>query len=198
MPQIRPILLFDLGGVLIESDMFTELRRLTGSAHSEAELISHWLANPVARAFELGRCTPADFSHSIVREFRLSMAPDDFLSAFATWPKGFYPGVEALLAELRQSHTVCCLSNSNEVHWTNAPIGHFDHAFSSHLIGCIKPDRDAFDHVLSTLGATPGDVHFFDDAPVNVEAARACGLHAHHTPGFTALQTKLHDLHLRQ
>lgn len=188
------VLLFDLGGVLIESDMFSELRRLMKTDQTEAQLIEVWMRNPVARRFELGQCSVDEFALSIVSEFRLSLAPADFLAAFETWPTGFYDGVERMLAELRTRYTVACLSNSNEVHWTDAITDHFDFAFSSHLIEHIKPDRGAFDHVLDAIGVEANAVCFFDDAPMNVQAARRYGLNAHHTVGYETLKSRLMEL----
>jgi len=187
-------LLFDLGGVLIESEMFFELKRLMNTNQPEAELIEIWLRNPIARKFELGQCSVNDFSHSIIREFQLAIAPHAFLAAFKSWPKGFYPGVKPMLRELRTKSRVCCLSNSNEAHWSNTIADQFDFAFSSHLMGRIKPDHDAFEHVLETIGAKASEVYFFDDAQMNVEAAQAYGMHAHHTVGYDRLRTKLIDL----
>ena len=192
----RSVLLFDLGGVLIESEMFSELKRLMDSDQSEAELIEVWMGNPLARKFELGRCSVEEFSRSVVKEFGLSMNPDDFLAAFKSWPKGFYDGVVSMLVELRSENIVCCLSNSNEAHWTDAITDHFDFAFSSHLIGRIKPDRDVFEHVVAEIGIDPRDIHFFDDARANVAAAQEYGLQAHHTVGFQSLKTKLKELGL--
>lgn len=195
MADVRQsVLLFDLGGVLIESVMFRELKRLMNTDRSEAELLEVWLRNPLARRFELGQCSPEEFSRSVVREFGLNLDPAEFLAVFATWPKGFYDGAVRLLADLRSAHTVCCLSNSNEVHWTSSLTAPFDHAFSSHLIGCIKPDPEAFAHVLNEIGVPPQRVHFFDDAPLNVEAARRLGLNAYHTAGFPALKSTLKQL----
>jgi len=188
------VLLFDLGGVLIESQMFSELQRLMNSDHTEPELVEAWLRNPVARRFELGQCSVNEFSQSVVRELQLSLSPEDFLAAFRSWPKGFYHGAESMLFELRSTYAVCCLSNSNEAHWTDAITDHFDFAFSSHLIGRIKPDRDAFEYVLDSIGVEAHAVHFFDDAPLNVEAARSVGLNAHHTVGYKRLKSKLIEL----
>ena len=172
----QPVLFFDLGGVLIENQRFSEHQRLLNTQQSQAELVELWLANPVAREYELGRCSTDDFSRSIIEELQLSLTPEEFLVAFREWPKGFYPGVDSMLQQLRAQATVCCLSNSNEAHWTEKVTSHFDHAFSSHLIGRIKPDRDAFEHVLGVLDVAAKDVIYFDDAESNVEA----GSHAWH------------------
>jgi len=190
------VLLFDLGGVLIENRMFSELKRLMESQLSEAELIDMWLTNSVARQFELGRCSADEFAHSIIAQFDLPLDPAEFLNAFRYWPKGFYAGVESLLADLRTRFRVCCLSNSNEVHWTDAVTGHFDIAFSSHLMGYIKPDASAFDYALRVIDVTPEEVHYFDDAQRNVEAARACGMMAYHTVGYDQLKSTLATLGL--
>ena len=190
----QSVLLFDLGGVLIESVMFGELKRLMNTDRSEADLIELWLRNPLARRFELGQCPPEEFSRSVIRELGLDLDPAAFLASFSTWPKGFYDGAARLLADLRSEHTVCCLSNSNEVHWTSSITAHFDHAFSSHLIGCIKPDPEAFAYVLNEIDVPAERVHFFDDALVNVEAARRLGLNAYHTVGYRALKATLKEL----
>lgn len=188
------VLLFDLGGVLIENKMFSELKRLMGTDQTEAELIHDWLQNTVARRFELGQCSADEFSQNVVDEFRLNLSPQEFLATFKHWPEGFYDGVESMLSQLRRNHTVACLSNSNETHWSDAVAAHFDFAFSSHLIGRIKPDRNAFDHVLGEIGVRAAAVHFFDDAVVNVAAARSYGLNAYHTVGYDNLHSQLIDL----
>jgi glucose-1-phosphatase len=54
----------------------------------------------------------------------------------------------------------------------------FDHHFASHITGKIKPDREAFQNVLDTLGCSAGSVFFLDDSKLNVEAARRIGMHA--------------------
>jgi len=195
MSESKPtVLLFDLGGVLIENQMFSELKRLMNSDLTEAQLIEMWLTNPVARRFELGRCSAAEFARSIIEQFGLPLESAEFLAAFRNWPKGFYHGVEPLLIDLRSRFRVCCLSNSNEIHWTSSITDHFECAFSSHLIGCIKPDTNAFEHALEAIGVEAGEVYYFDDAAMNVEVASSCGMVAHHTVGFDQLRSTLADL----
>lgn len=98
------------------------------------------------RAFELGRSEPLDFATSFVADWNLSLSPAQFLAQFATWPRDFWPASLELLAELRERHLVACLSNCNVVHWQRFGgfAEQFDAAFSSHLLGLIKPDREVF------------------------------------------------------
>lgn len=188
------LLLFDLGGVLIRNDMFAQLQQLMGTSESEAVIKSKWLASPAVRDFELGRCTPDQFSTSIVEEFQLQTTPAAFLDAFAGWPKGFYAGAPDLLVQLRKKSPVGCLSNSNELHWTDQLTSHFDHAYSSHQLQRIKPDPDVFDFVTTDVGVKPHQIVFFDDSQPNVDAALAFGWEAHLTVGFSELNQVLRTL----
>ena len=54
----------------------------------------------------------------------------------------------------------------------------FEEIFSSCELGLRKPEPEAFHAVAARIGADPRDVHFFDDSPVNVDAARAAGMGA--------------------
>lgn len=183
----RPTLVFDLGGVLLENATFARLAALgTGSG---PELESRWLASPAVRTFERGESSPGAFAAAFVREWALSVSPEEFLAEFATWPSGLYPGASHLLARLRPRHRLACLSNSNAVHWHRFRgfLDAFDIALSSHLLGAVKPDAECFRRALDVLQVAPGDIVYFDDARENVDAASRLGLRAHQVVGFDAL-----------
>ncbi|GGY17493.1 HAD family hydrolase [Paludibacterium paludis] len=192
------LLLFDLGGVLIENVMFERLNALLPAPRPATELKERCLNSDAFRRFESGHCQPREFAGHFIAEWKLSLAPDAFLEEFAAWPKGFFPGAERLLATLRQRYRVACLSNSNAVHWTRFGgfAEHFDLALSSHLLGVVKPDREAFIRSLDICGAMPDETLFFDDSRANVDTARSLGIAAHHVEGFDALTTRLQDLAL--
>ena len=193
-PRERPaVLLFDLGGVLLENVAFDTLNALLPAPMPVEDLKSRWLASPAVRRFEVGACSPHAFAAAIVAEWQLPLAPDAFLEAFAAWPKGLYPGAAELLRELRASCRVACLSNSNAVHW--ARFGgfreHFDVPLSSHLLGEVKPDAAYFHKALKACNADASDVAFFDDALANVAAARALGIRAFHVNGLQEVRNTL-------
>ena len=188
------VLLFDLGGVLVENAAFEILAGMMRDAPSEAELKSRWLLSPTVRRFETGGMDADAFAAALVAEFELPMTPAAFVAAFTGWVKGFYPGAIALLGALRRRHRIGCLSNSNVLHWIPDYERAFDFSYSSHLIGYIKPDRAAFAHVAAAQGLEPGRVIYFDDVPANVTAAIQHGFLAHHTVGFAALEARLRQL----
>ena len=184
-------LLFDLGGVLVDIAHFRELRKLKAWTGPEAALRELWAGCAAGRGLESGRLAAEAFGTGAVRELGLSIAPADFVAQFRTWTKDFYPGALALLAELRKSYRVGCLSNSNMLHWGQRFVEPFDFAYSSHLIGHMKPDAAAFEHVLREQNLAPQEVCFFDDSQSNVAAARRLGMQAHHVQDFPDLLEKL-------
>jgi FMN phosphatase YigB (HAD superfamily) len=80
------------------------------------------------------------------------------------------------------------LCNTNALQWPSLIeqrdlIGAFDYHFASHLTGKIKPDEEAFQHVLATLGCDGPETLFLDDSQLNVAAAKRVGMHAFQVQG---------------
>lgn len=185
------VLLFDLGGVLVDIAHYRELRTLKSWSGPDQGLRELWARCEASHALESGRMTAEAFGACAVRELGLELAPQAFVESFKTWTRDFYPGALAMLAELRKSYRVGCLSNSNALHWGPRFEAPFDFAYSSHLIGHMKPDAAAFEHVLRQQKLDPAAVCFFDDSEANVAAARRLGMQAHHVLGFQDLVRKL-------
>ncbi len=151
-----------------------------GAVPAEA-VWERWLHSEVVRAFELGRLTPEEFAERFLAEFELGVPADTLLAELEPWVGGPLDGALELLDELAGRYTVACLSNTNPLHWPRMAAsfgGRFDRAFVSCETGLLKPDPEAFRHVWQELDLAPGEIVFFDDARLNVEAARALGLDA--------------------
>jgi putative hydrolase of the HAD superfamily len=175
------VVLFDVGGVLVQLSGVATVLGWVADRWTPAELWQRWLHSPAVRAFETGRCDADTFAAQCVAELELGVAPATFLESFAGWPTGLYPGTHELIARIPGHVTRALLSNSNSLHWPRVEgefgLGAlFEHRFVSHLTGRIKPDRDAFEHVIHSLGCDPASVFFLDDNLMNVEAAHAAGM----------------------
>jgi HAD superfamily hydrolase (TIGR01509 family) len=192
-------LIFDVGGVLVELTGVQQMLDWCGGRLSEAELWPLWLSSPGVRAFEAGRTSAEEFGEEVVREFDLCVRPDEFLKAFARWPRTLYPGAAELLRTLAPRRQLVSLSNTNVLHWNyvcdDLGLGTmFDRHFPSHQTGMMKPDREAFDFVVQSLGGRAERMLFLDDNRLNVDAARAAGLQAYRVAGVEQTAARLRAL----
>ncbi|MGH9211890.1 MAG: HAD family hydrolase [Acidimicrobiales bacterium] len=182
------VVLFDLGGVLLEVAGVGAMRELAGIDNDD-ELWRRWLACEWVRRFERGHCSPDEFAAGVVHDWQLATDPQLFLDAFAAWPTGPYDGTEALLDEVGARAALGCLSNTNALHWdlhfSRWPLfERFDHAFLSFDLGMVKPDRETFDHVAEALAVAADQILFLDDNLINVEGAVAAGFRGVHVRGL--------------
>jgi putative hydrolase of the HAD superfamily len=188
MPKQIRVLLFDLGGVLIELNDLSTFLHLNGDEIPVNKLWSDWLSSPAARAFEMGISTKEQFADKYIEETNLPIKRNEFLNAFTQLPKCLYPDAHRLIERCRDRYFTACLSNTNALHWQR--LTHemgidrmFDQHFASHLTGKLKPDRESFEHVLQSLNCDPSSIIFLDDNEMNVKAARSVGIIAYRTQG---------------
>ncbi len=171
--------LFDLGGVLVKLGGVDHFGQLIGES-DETEIWRRWLTSHWVRAFERGRCTREEFARGMVQENTLDITPEAFLEIFESWPRGLFPGAEALVHAVKPHLTVACLSNTNEAHWTEQRDADRVHAlfrrrFLSHQMGQVKPDREIFDSVAKALDCPTESILFLDDNLINVQGACSAG-----------------------
>jgi putative hydrolase of the HAD superfamily len=190
------VILFDVGGVLVELGGVEALLGWMGPTVSVEQLWSIWLRSPSVRAFETGRIEPMEFALGILAELKLDVTPQRFLKSFAAWPTQPFPGALELIASIPARYQRALLSNSNSLHWPRVIDGmdlraRFEHHFSSHLTGKIKPDTEAFEHVVQTLGCQAAEVLFLDDNMLNVQAARTVGMQSQRVQGVEQARSAL-------
>ncbi len=183
------LILFDLGGVLIELAGVTRMLQMTGNRFTVDELWRHWLRSPVVRAYETGRIATDRFAREIVEEFRIEISPEEYLAEFALWARAPYRGARTMLRALREKARLAALSNTNDIHWKRIEremglLGMFERTFASHRTGLLKPDAAAYSQVCDTMGVAAERVLFVDDTDINVAGARAVGMNAYRARGF--------------
>jgi HAD superfamily hydrolase (TIGR01509 family) len=193
------VLLFDVGGVLVQLSGVEVMLGWLGHRISTDELWRRWLQSEPVRRFETGQIDANEFAIAVIAEFDLPVEPLQFLETFTLWPTGLYPGALEMLARIPSSYQRAVLSNSNALHWprveTEMKLGAaFDSHFVSHLTGRIKPDAAAFEHVVESLGCSPASVLFFDDNLLNVDAAKRLGMQAVRVQGVDETKRVLVEL----
>jgi len=193
------IILFDLGGVLVELTGVPTMLQWTHNKYDVEALWENWLHSPAVRAFETGRSTPDQFAENIITEMDLPVGKHEFIRRFTKWPRGLFPGVPHMLDRLKSDYTLACFSNSNTLHWPilmndMALKSKFSYHFGSHLIGKVKPDKAAFEHVLGQLNCMPASVIFLDDNILNVQSALEMGMQSFRVKGPKDIALVLSDL----
>jgi HAD superfamily hydrolase (TIGR01509 family) len=194
------VLLFDLGGVLVEFDGIDSLIALTGGRLDREGARRFWFESPWVRRFEVGVCPREAFASGVIAELKLSMSADTFLREFLHWEKGPYPGALELLDALRPHFTLACLSNNNGLHWDflrdQLGFGNpFHRTYLSHELGLIKPDLAVFQAVLEDLRVPGHRILFLDDNPECVSGAVRSGLDGRLVNGIKEVRTLLSVLY---
>jgi putative hydrolase of the HAD superfamily len=190
------IILFDLGGVLVEWNGTEELMKLVGQDCSRNMAERFWIHSPAVRRFESGLCTAREFGQEAVAELDLDLEPEEWLRLFLSWDRGPLPGAIELLTAVGKSHVLGCLSNNNELHWGRVRDKHrfdqlFQHHYLSHEIGLCKPDPRIFQYVLNDLGRAPETVLYMDDSAEIVSTAQQLGFRAFRTRGINEVRQAL-------
>jgi FMN phosphatase YigB (HAD superfamily) len=132
----------------------------------------------------------------VVAEWGIAISPERFLDIFRQWPIGPFDGAPELIAEVRRSVPIGCLSNTNVLHWDHQSsqwpmLGTFDYRFLSFELGLVKPDHEMFRAVADRLPVSPDRVLYLDDVALNSDAARAFGFQSEQVRGIDEVRRAL-------
>jgi putative hydrolase of the HAD superfamily len=165
---------FDLGGVIVAHDNSVMHRRIAGRC------ASGYRAEDVARLTSdarWGTGAPIEALHARLKAE--GGYGGDWPTFIDDWCCHLLvdPSMLAFVERLAARHRVMIFSNTNKVHWdsqVSATAGRLARleAHLSHELGALKPDLDAYGLVAKRAGLPPETLLFFDDLPINVEAAR--------------------------
>jgi putative hydrolase of the HAD superfamily len=187
------LLLFDLGGVLIDWAGPRELGQYLRTPSTQSEILQRWVECPHTDQFERGVLSPAEWAERFVDDWGVTLEPAEFLTVFRTWSRCVLPGARELLDSLRPRFRLAALSNSNTLHWDRnrndlKVLELFEFAISSHEVGACKPDPAIFTVALERAVLPAEDVMFFDDLAANVEAACSLGIRGRQAKGVDGVR----------
>lgn len=189
------VLLFDLGGVVIDIDVKRIFARWARHADCDvSHVAAHMRFDGAYHRYERGEIDLEEFFADVRRVLGFDLSHDQLLDGWNNIFVGEMPGIDATLAAAKAHRPLYAFSNTNpahEAHWSKhfaTLIAHFKHVFVSSTIGLRKPDAAAFEHVVKEIGVPAQRILFFDDVLENVEGARAVGLQSVQvkTPGCVA------------
>ncbi|UPL50184.1 HAD family hydrolase [Hymenobacter sublimis] len=185
---LKPNLLFDFGGVIINIDYSLTLAamRQYGSSieftqAAQAELFD---------LMETGRLSPQEFREGLRRHYQLTASDEELDAAWNAMLLEVPAERLALIAELRaQGHHTALLSNTNQIHieeinrrlqeqygFKHGIADCLDRVFYSQEVGWRKPGEEIFRHALEQMNWKAEETLFIEDSPQHIETARRLGL----------------------
>ena len=184
---IPEVLLFDLGGVLLDIDFGRAFHAWGEMAGVAPELLAaRYRADEPYERHERGEISASEYFASLRESLQVALTDAQFEAGWNALLLAEKREITGLIAQLPRSLPLYVFSNSNlthQRHWMPelaALLPRFERIFVSSDIGLRKPEREAYAHVAREIGAAPADILFFDDSLPNVEGARDAGLHAVH------------------
>ena len=190
---MKPIVVFDLGKVLVDFDYSIAARKIGARSTKQLPDLRHFLgSSPVLARFESGLLTRQQFFAEIqkIAGFTGDMAEfsGDFADIFLP-----IPPMIALHEELRrQKVPTYIFSNTNDIAIEhirrNFPFfKHFDGYIFSYETGAMKPDAKIYEALEKMCGRRGAEFIYIDDRPENVDAGAARGWRVilHETPEKT-------------
>ncbi len=186
MPPGPPkVLLFDLGGVLIDIDFSRALRIwATYSALPMDELQARFKFDAAYEQHEKGEMDADAYFTHLATVLQLCATSQEIERGWNSIFVSEIVQTRTLVQFHRKTVPCYAFTNSNASHqstWSRLypdVVQSFDRVFSSHELGFRKPEAEAFMRICEMIHAQPADILFFDDLPENVHAALGCGFQA--------------------
>lgn len=193
-------LIFDFGSVLLR--MVDETPRHQLAAHYDIPLETIYqqvFDSPTAAPASLGKLTIAQHWEAVFAALNIPPAERSAFTEQFWSADALDEALIAYIRTLRRRYKIGLLSNA----WDDLRqalderfgiVHDFDKLIISAEVGLAKPDPRIYHLALERLGAQPAETVFLDDVSVNVDAARAVGLHAIQYRDFAQAREELERL----
>ena len=208
-PTQAPVqaLLFDLGGVIVNTSADTMLRAWAAySRLSFDQLKAAFTGDQPYQQFERGEIAAAQFYDHLAQTLQLNAS---HAQIEAGWNAIFLGEISPTVQRIQALRTrfgaklpLYAFSNTNAVHKKAWPATCpnvntlFDQIFTSHALGLRKPELAAYNQVVQNIGLPAASILFFDDSHANVDAALAAGLQAVRVNGPADVEQALQQVGL--
>jgi FMN phosphatase YigB (HAD superfamily) len=178
---MSPIVVFDLGKVLVDFDYSIAAKRVAARSTRCIENLHDVLGgSPILVRFESGLLTKQEFFSEIQQLTGFTGSADEFASYFADI---FFPmdSMIQLHAELRSKKIPTYIfSNTNElavghIRRSFPFFNHFDGYILSYEIGAMKPNAKIYESLEKLSGRKGPEIFYIDDRLENIQAAAARG-----------------------
>lgn len=188
-----PNIIFDLGGVILNLNYQKTIDAFKNLGLKDFEA-SYTQLNQTALFddFERGQISDVDFRSGLSRVFDAKISDSELDAAWNAMLLDLPTERLELLGELKESHRIVLLSNTNEIHVSSFEAEmkrahgisnleqYFEKVFYSCRVGMRKPEPRIFQMVIEEMGFRPEETLFIDDSPQHIEGAKSIGLNTYH------------------
>lgn len=179
-------IIFDLGGVLLNIEPQKTLNAFVKIGLSNDYVNNSDLHHDLFNKFEKGELSAYEFRARIKKEIKADISDKEIDHAWNSMLLDFPLARLKMLQELKKTHKIYLLSNTNSIHLKHFTSmlastygikleNCFHQVFFSHELGCRKPDKQIFQHVLDKLDIVAQETIFIDDIEQNAIAASQVG-----------------------
>ncbi|MBK6266213.1 HAD family phosphatase [Marivirga sp. S37H4] len=197
------MILFDLGGVIINLHTERTIEALAGLSKSSVEEVREAYENAeYFKILEKGLISETDFRNELRKDLKLSATDSQIDKAWSAMLGTIPEERIEQIKELSENFDCVILSNTNAIHERafheilsqSTSYTHlndiFHHVHFSHDLNMRKPDIEIYHKVLDIHQTEPQQVIFLEDTEHNLTMAAQAGIHTLHIPrneGFYAL-----------
>ncbi len=182
-------IIFDFGGVIYNIDFNLAKQAFIKIGVENFELLySKATQSHLFERLEMDLISPAEFRNEIRKLSNMNLSDDDIDHAWNSLLIGFDEKRISLLIELKKKYQIYLFSNTNRIHYhyflkqfqqlTNFKTfdGLFVKSFFSFDMKRRKPNKDAYEYVISSMNLNPQNTLFIDDTIQNIDPAIDAGI----------------------
>ena len=177
------VLVFDLGGVVIDIDFGRAFAWWASAAAADPEEIGARFAFDEAyEAHERGELSTSAYFDHLRSVLGLALPDDELSRGWNDIYLGPVAGMADVLGEAAMRWPLFAFTNTNDAHHAHWSIAYaselevFREIFLSSDLRMRKPDPAAFTAVAARIEVAPGEIMFFDDLAENVAGAQEAGM----------------------
>jgi glucose-1-phosphatase len=181
------VLLFDLGGVIINVDFARAFKVWSDYAKVSPDVLKSRFTFDVSyERHERNEITGAEYFALLRELLDINLTDAQLEEGWNAIYQGEVAGIQTMLKKISPYFPLYAFSNTNPTHWAYAVrhyaevLGLFEKVFTSSELKKRKPHREAFEAVAREINVKTSEILFFDDLLENILGARKAGLQAIH------------------
>ena len=197
--MINKVLLFDLGGVIINIDPKITIKNFKKKSNIESNIFESLdyrygekesIIKNLFYDFEKGKIDADLFRDKIREHGKINLKNDEFDNIWNMVILDFNIDLLKMILKLKSKFSLMILSNTNSIHrkhFEKLLLNYhglyfddiFENKFYSFDMKCRKPEKKIYNMVINKSGIKASNFIFFDDMKENIDAAKLVGMNGY-------------------